>query len=728
MTEPSLQMPAETGLTSFRLHVGGLNCANCARSAEKALRAVDGVDMASVNFALERADVRADQDLPLADLTQALKDAGYSGADWAVSAEPEEAPGWNSEGVLLILAALLTLPLVLPMLFGSALMLSPLLQFALAFPVQFIIGSRFYRGAYYSLRSGSSNMDVLVVLGTSAAFLYSLMLMARASEGEMPHLYFEASAVIITLVLLGKWLEGRAKKGASEAIRLLVSLRPEIARIKRGDTYLEIPAGNVIVGDTLLVKPGERIPVDGRVLSGKSDIDASHITGESLPVAVETSAEVFGGSLNGSGALELEATALVETSLLSQIIELVENAQGSQAPIERLVDRVSAIFVPSVIGIAALTLMIWLGIGAGIEQALLTAISVLVIACPCALGLATPTALVAGLGAAAKNGILIKDIEALERAASLTHVAFDKTGTLTEGHPAVVGIETDGEEDELLRKVASLQSSSEHILGQAMVREAEARGLALLPITDFENFVGEGVSGTVDGEQILVGNASLFAQHNIKTSSQSLNPGTTRVFVGTPDGLLGEVYLSDPLRTTSGAAIGALKARALTTLLLSGDAQETADHAMAPLPFDAIHGDLKPQDKLSLLETLRAKGGTVAMVGDGINDAPALAIADVGIAIGGGTDVAISTASIALMRPDPRLVDATIDISRATARKIRQNLGWAFVYNLIGIPLAAAGFLSPGFAAAAMAMSSVSVVTNSLFLRRGKPKFERDLS
>lgn len=721
----TLTTPADDGTQHFRLKISGMNCANCARSAERALGAVEGVERASVNFALERGDVRSSGlGLSIEDLQAALHGAGYEGADWSAPVGEIEKKGEAKESLHLLFAILLTLPLVLQMIPWTGFMLPPLVQLALAAPVQFWIGFRFYRGAFLSLRSGTSNMDVLVSLGTSAAFIYSLLQIALTPAGAEPHLYFEASAVIITLVLTGKWLESRAKRGASDAIRMLLALRPETARVKRGDRFVDITADDVIAGDIVLVRPGERVPVDAVVIEGRSEVDASHITGESLPVSVATGDEVYGGSLNGSGAVTCTATAGAEGSTLAKIIDLVERAQGSKAPIERLVDQVSAIFVPTVIVISLITFAGWYITGGTFEEALIASVAVLVIACPCALGLATPTALVAGLGAAAKSGILIKDIDALERAAHLTHIAFDKTGTLTEGHPNVIRLVSyEGDDNKLLTAAASVQASSEHLLGKAIREEAEARHLELATASDFENFVGEGVTARIGERNIGVGNAKLIERLGISAAmTETPEPGATRVFVSDGPSLIGEIFIADKVRASSGDAVHRLTERGHEVLLLSGDAQATAEVIGQPLGFTDIRGGLKPEEKLDILTGLRRGGAITAMVGDGVNDAPALATADVGIAMGGGTDVAIETASIALMRPDPLLVPAAIDISKHTARKIRQNLGWAFVYNVIGIPLAAFGFLSPAFAAAAMAMSSISVVSNSLLLRRWQPK------
>jgi Cu+-exporting ATPase len=714
----------------FRLKVTGLNCANCARSAQKALAQVPGVDQASVNFALEKADVRADvAQVSLSDLKEALKGAGYEGEDWSESlaSEPSEASRLAlTETTKLILAIVLTLPLVLPMLRLGIPRQPALVQLLLTLPVQFWLGARFYKGAWHAIKNRAGSMDVLVSLGTSAAFVYSLALIATAESGHMPHLYFEASAVIITLVLLGKWLESRAKDGAGEAIRLLMALRPETARIKRGDRFIEIPAADVLPGDHVLIKPGERFPVDGQVLSGRSDADLSNITGESLPVALSQGSEIYGGAVNGSGAIELTATTGADTSMLARIIELVENAQEGRAPVQQLVDKISAIFVPAVIGLSLLTLVGWLAAGASVETALITAISVLVIACPCALGLATPTALVAGLGAAAKSGILIRDIEALERANAVDLVVFDKTGTLTEGRPEVRAIHSD-DPDRLLQFAASVQVSSEHLFAQAILGQARKQELELKPVENFQNWVGEGVSAIVGSANIAVGNRNLmerFAVSGLSTQADSVAAGVSRIFVASDGQLLGTLDLADEPRSEAASALTQLKQSSIGTLMLSGDAARTAVTIGQSIGVDEAQGDLKPEDKVMAIRDRQSKGHKIAMVGDGVNDAPALAQADVGIAMGSGTDVAMATAGITLMRPDPRLVGASLDIARATRRKIRQNLGWAFVYNVIGLPLAALGFLSPAFAAGAMAASSVSVVTNSLLLRRWSAKLD----
>jgi Cu+-exporting ATPase len=716
-------------LHHYRLKVDGMTCANCAKSAEKALRNIPGVEDAQVNFALEKADVRTGEtSIPYETLFAALTNAGYEGQEWSQSLKQDETKEAriSSDTWHLALALLLSLPLVLPMLRIGVPNLLPFAQLALTLPIQFWLGFRFYKGAYQSLRSGTANMDVLVVLGTTAAFIYSLVLLALSAPGTTPHLYFEASAVIVTLVLVGKWLEDRAKRGAGEAIRHLMALRPEVAHLIRGGAVIDIMAEDVLPGDQLLVRPGERFPVDGDVTEGQTEADLSHITGESLPVLLKPGNKAYSGALNGTGAVEFRASAVAEASLLGRIIEMVESAQSGKAPVQKLVDQISAIFVPTVVALSVLTFSVWFLSGSTFEQSILPAIAVLVIACPCALGLATPTALVAGLGAAAKSGILIRDIEALERAYNIDTVVFDKTGTLTQGLPEVRKI-VGADEHEVLQVAASIQVASEHLLGKAILDAAHAGAVPLLPSRDFSNYVGEGVSALIAGVVVAAGNKSLMARLSVDIDAydpETLDPGSTRIFVSKGKTCIGAIELADRARATSKPALTALKAQGLYTVLLSGDAMPTAEAIGQEVGIDLAIGDLKPEDKVAWIKDQQALGKKIAMVGDGVNDAPALAQADMGIAMGSGTDVAMATAGITLMQSDPRLVAASLNNARATRRKIRQNLGWAFVYNVVGLPLAALGLLSPAFAAGAMAASSVSVVSNSLLLRRWRPNLK----
>lgn len=727
---------------SYRLDVTGMSCASCAGRVESALKAVPGVSDASINLALERADVIAQANLGADVLVAAVEDAGYGAKalddDPAMrraareQAEAEAAAEEHRTLKILIFSIALTAPLLAQMVtmaFGVAMHLHPVVELVLATPVQIVAGARFYRGAFKALRGGSANMDVLVALGTSAAFFYSLYRVITLGAGATGHLYFEASAVILTLVMLGKLLEARAKRSTTSAVRSLMALRPEIANRIKGETIEIVAVARLRLGDHILVRPGERVPVDGKVIEGMSELDEAMVTGESLPVAKKPGSDITAGTINGSGALTIEATALGEDTTLARIIKLVENAQAGKAPVQKLVDQVASIFVPVVVAIAFVTFAGWWVIGGALEPALIAAVSVLVIACPCALGLATPTALVAGTGAAARSGILVKDISALEAATKVDTVVFDKTGTLTQGRPEVTDIHAfDGKGDRLLLIAASAQMASEHPLAHAMVRAAQARGLTLSRPSKFEAHVGEGLIAEVAGQPVAIGNTALidrlridhFTADNLRRSLEE--QAKTTVMVALAGKVIGVIAMADRPRDGAREAIAALKTMGISTRMLSGDTQQVARSIAETIGIDAVSASVKPDGKAAAIDTLRKNGATVAMVGDGVNDAPALAAADIGIAMGSGADVAMETAGITLMRSDPRLVAAAIEVSRATVKKIRQNLFWAFVYNVVGIPLAAAGLLSPAIAGAAMAMSSVSVVTNAGLLRRWKAK------
>ncbi len=731
-----------------QLQVDGMSCAGCASGAEKLLRRQPGVLQAEVNFALKRADLQlAEADADLAPLLAELDAAGFpsqplrtastendadgSGADASADDDPA-----RSERRQLLIAALLTAPLVLQML-GMALgldwHLAPWMEFLLATPVQFWIGARFYRGAWQALRHRRGNMDLLVALGTSAAWGFStaqMLLLGAAASGQ---LYFEGAAVVITLVLAGKWLESRAVRGATAAVRELMALRPQRASRLRDDGSEETVAiAEVRPGDRLRVRPGEKVPVDGEILSGRSELDESLLSGESLPVARGPGDSATGGAINGSGALELRATAVGADSTLGRIIALVEQAQAGKAPIQRLVDRIAAVFVPAVVAIAALTFVGWLLAGGGFEQALIAAVSVLVIACPCALGLATPAALVSGTGSAARAGILIKDIRALERAARIDGVIFDKTGTLTAGRPALVAQEAfgDGDDDGLLSAVAGLQQGSEHPLARAVLRAASERGLAPGELSDFRSQPGEGAAGCVDGRRVAIGNAAMMQREAVDVTAlrdawQRLSSeGRSAVYVAVDGAPAGVLAFADPLRAESAEAVRQLRRRGIASGMLSGDSEAAAAHIAAQLGLDDYAAGVRPEGKAGEIARRQAGGQYLAMVGDGVNDAPALAAAELGIAVGSGSDVALETADVALLRNDPRLVPAALDIALRTRAVIRQNLFWAFIYNLIGLPLAAAGLLSPAFAGAAMALSSLSVVGNALRLRRWRPPLQ----
>lgn len=718
------------------LAVRGMTCASCVSRIERALRGVPGVMDAAVNLATEQARVRVIASVTDDALLAAIVAAGY-GATLKESASATEATSsavTSRETWHLRIAILLSLPLVLPMvalLWGEHWMLPGWWQFALATPVQFWLGARFYKAGWKALRARTGNMDLLVALGTSAGYGLSVyhLLASPAHHGTQP-LYFEASAAIITLILMGKWLEARAKRQTTEAIRALQALRPTTARVRRAHGEEDVPIAQVQPGDVVVVRPGERIPVDGELLEGRTHADESLITGESLPVAKDPGDRVTGGAVNGEGRIAVTTTAVGAESALARIIRLVEDAQARKAPIQRVVDRVSAVFVPVVIGIALLTLLGW-GWGTGDwNQAILNAVAVLVIACPCALGLATPTAIMAGTGVAARAGILFKDAQALETARKITIVAFDKTGTLTQGQPALTDIvPVEGTRDELLALAAAVQAGSEHPLAAAVLA-AYGTHEPLHPAHEVHALAGRGVSGRVRDRQVWLGSAQMMRELGVDLSTQQAqaqalsDSGHTLSWlaeeVAGQRRLRGGLAFRDQPRESAAAAVAQLHALGLRTVMISGDNPGAAHAVAKALGIDQVRANVLPDGKAAVIREL-AQAGNVAMVGDGINDAPALAAASVGLAMGSGTDVAMHAAGVTLMRADPRLVAAAIDVSRRTTAKIHQNLFWAFGYNVIGIPLAALGLLNPVLAGAAMALSSVSVLANTLLLRRWDP-------
>ncbi len=634
-----------------------------------------------------------------------------------------------------LLASLLTLPLVLQMiaqfLGWERVHLMPAAEVALATPVQLWFGLRFYKAAYNALRSGGTNMDVLVALGTTAAYVYSWYLIVALGEAAEGELYFEASAVIISLVLWGKYLEAGAKRRTSAAIRELLALRPTTARIVLDTGELvERPLGQLRVGDVVRCLPGERIPADGRVKKGTASIDESLVTGESRPQVRGQDEQVLEGSFNLDGLVDIVVTEVGEGSTLSKIAKLVEQAQLGKASVQRLVDRVSGIFVPIVVVISLGTCVIWLLVVADFEVALVNAVSVLVIACPCALGLATPTAVMTGTGAAARNGILFRDIEALETGHRIKHVVFDKTGTLTRGKPVLTDIAISRESEELdrshfLRLAASVQSASEHPIASAFTNHANSLEIPLGEVRDFRSFVGEGVAGTVDGTACLVGNHKLMQRFGVSTASAVSDSGEWSVVWLACDGLLVASFtFEDDLRESAIQAVSQLHDARMEVHVLSGDNEKVTSRMADRLGVQSYWANSTPDSKAECIRKLKEPGSFVAMVGDGINDAPALAEANLGIAMGSGTDVAIEVAPVTLMHADPRLVPAALKVSKRTFRKIQQNLFWAFIYNVIMIPLAVLGHLDPTIAGAAMAFSSVSVVCNSLLLKRWSPRLE----
>ncbi|WP_226687303.1 heavy metal translocating P-type ATPase [Stutzerimonas stutzeri] len=723
-------------LQSIELNIEGMTCASCVGRVERALLKVPGVRSAAVNLASERAHVEVTGTPDPTVLIQAVEAAGYQ-----ASAGGQQQPTQNAERRLrrerwaVIAALLLAAPLVLPMfaeLFGGHWMLPAWIQFLLATPVQFILGARFYVAGWKALRAGAGNMDLLVAIGTSAGYGLSLYQWWATPAGQMPHLYFEASAVVIALVLLGKYLESRAKRQTSAAIRALEALRPDRATRVVDGREEDVAIAALRLDDLVLVKPGERFPVDGEVVEGESQADEALISGESLPVNKAPGDRITGGAINGEGRLLVRTTALGGETVLARIIRLVEDAQAAKAPIQKLVDKVSQVFVPAVLVIAVATLIGWLLNGAPAEVALINAVAVLVIACPCALGLATPAAIMAGTGVAARHGILIKDAEALEVAHAVTAVAFDKTGTLTSGKPQIIHLHAvDGDEARILRLAGALQRGSEHPLARAVLERCEADAIVLPDVQKSQALSGRGIAGALDGQQLALGNQRMLEEYGLQpgelleTAQRWEAEGRTLSWLvehAPEPRILGLFAFGDSLKDGAAAAIAGLAARHIRSHLITGDNRGSARVVAEALHIDDVHAEVLPADKAATVAELKNGGAVVAMVGDGINDAPALAAADVGIAMGGGTDVAMHAAGITLMRGDPRLVPAALEISRRTYRKIQQNLFWAFIYNLVGIPLAAFGFLSPVVAGAAMALSSVSVVSNALLLRSWKPQ------
>ncbi len=721
---------------SLELAIDGMTCASCVGRVERALLKVPGVRSAAVNLASERAHVEVLGPPDPAALIQAVEAAGYH-----ATASSERRPAADAERHLqrerwaVIAGLLLAAPLVLPMfgeLFGQHWMLPAWIQFLLATPVQFVLGARFYVAGWKAVRAGAGNMDLLVAIGTSAGYGLSLYQWWATPAGQMPHLYFEASAVVIALVLLGKYLESRAKRQTSAAIRALEALRPDRATRVIDGREEDVAIAALRLDDLVLVKPGERFPVDGEVVEGESQADEALISGESLPVNKTPGDRITGGAINGEGRLLVRTTALGGETVLARIIRLVEDAQAAKAPIQKLVDKVSQVFVPAVLVIAVFTLIGWLLTGAPAEVALINAVAVLVIACPCALGLATPAAIMAGTGVAARHGILIKDAEALEVAHAVNAVAFDKTGTLTSGKPQIIHLHAlEGDEASLLRLAGALQRGSEHPLARAVLERCEADGVAVPDVQKSQALSGRGIAGTLDGRQLALGNRRMLDEFGLQpgelldTAQHWEAEGRTLSWLvesAPQPRVLGLFAFGDSLKEGAAAAIAALDARHIRSHLITGDNRGSARVVAEALHIDDVHAEVLPADKAATVAELKKGGAVVAMVGDGINDAPALAAADVGIAMGGGTDVAMHAAGITLMRGDPRLVPAALEIARRTYRKIQQNLFWAFIYNLVGIPLAAFGFLSPVVAGAAMALSSVSVVSNALLLRSWKPE------
>jgi Cu+-exporting ATPase len=722
-----------TAPTLLDIGIGGMTCASCVGRVEKALRKVPGVQQASVNLATESARITFEPSGQMeARLRRAVRDAGYEPRSAEASIDEERSPwaGFAPVAAGIVLSAPLVVPMVGELLGAHWMMLPAWLQFLLATPVQFILGARFYKAGWHSVKALAGNMDLLVAIGTSAGWGLSMWLWLGTSSG---HLYFEASAVVVTLVLLGKWLEARAKRQTTAAIRALHALRPEIAHVlAKTGVEADVPVAEVLQGDRLVVRPGERVPADGLVAQGQTQVDESMLTGEPLPVAKAEGAKLTGGSINGDGRVVMSVTAVGQETVLAQIIRLVEDAQAAKAPIQRMVDQVSAVFVPVVLLIGLATLLGWWWAGAPLETALIRAVAVLVIACPCALGLATPAAIMAGTGVAARHGILIKDAQALELAHQIDTVAFDKTGTLTVGRPRLVAFVTalGVDEAQALTAAATLQRGSEHPLARAVQAAAAERGLAIAQPESVRAVPGRGSGGEVGVRSYLIGSLRWMDELGVDLGPlaselqrlQAEGATVSAMLERSTQGLtpLALMAFADEPKPGARAALAALRQRGLRIVMISGDnrAAALAMGRRLGLQESEVLAEVLPGDKAAKVAQLKEGGHRVCMVGDGVNDAPALAAADVGMAMATGTDVAMHAAGITLMRGDVALVGGALDISHQTVRKIRQNLFWAFAYNVAGIPLAALGYLSPVVAGAAMALSSVSVVSNALLLKR----------
>lgn len=723
----------EVPLVKRTLVIEGMTCAACSTRVEKVLNKIEGVVKATVNLSNNKAVVEfpsgAVEDETL---IKSVEKAGYK-AEIEIERDLDREKQMREKEIKslktsFIVSAILSIPLFSAMFFHMAgietILTNGYFQLLLATPVQFIIGYRFYKGAFNSLRGGGANMDVLVSMGTSAAYFYSVY---NVITGVHEY-YFEASAVIITLILLGKTFEAVAKGKTSEAIKKLMGLQPKIARVIKDGVEMDIPIEKVEIGDIIVVRPGEKIPVDGVIVEGDSSIDESMITGESIPIDKAIGDEVIGATINKFGSFKFQATKIGKDTVLSQIVKLVEDAQGSKAPVQRLADKISGIFVPIVVAIAVITFLGFYFVKGNFNIGLINAVAVLVIACPCALGLATPTAIMVGTGKGAENGILIKSGEHLERAHKMDTIVFDKTGTITKGEPEVTDIVVFNEIDrnEVLRIGASVEKTSEHPLGQAIVKKGEEE---LLKITEPEKFMavpGKGLRATFEGKEVLIGNRKLMAENNVsieegeKELLKLEEEGKTAMLISLDNKLSGIIAVADQIKETSKKAIEELKSMGLDVYMITGDNERTAKAIANQVGITNVLAEVLPENKAEVVDKIKSEGKHVGMVGDGINDAPALAAADVGFAIGTGTDVAMEAADITLMRGELTGVVTAMKLSHRTMRTIKQNLFWAFFYNSVGIPFAALGFLNPMIAGAAMAFSSVSVVTNSLRLKNFK--------
>jgi len=724
------------------LKVSGMSCAACAARIEKKLNKMEGVQKVVVNLATEKASIEYDgSKIKVSDMIKVIESLGYNAERAEELSRDREKEQREKEikrlRIELIISALLSSPLIFAMLLtlvniDIAFLHNEYFQLAVATPIQFIIGFRFYKNAFYALRAKSVNMDVLVAMGTSAAYFFSIynaFFVPHEHGMMMKELYFESAAVIITLILLGKYLEAVAKGKTSEAIKKLMGLQAKTARVIRNGAEEDIPIEEVKVGDIIVVRPGEKVPVDGIITEGSSSIDESMLTGESLPVEKNIGDTVVGATINKYGTFKFEATKVGRDTVLSQIVKMVEDAQSSKAPIQKIADKVSGIFVPVVVGIAVITILVWDLVVGNITEGIVSAVSVLVIACPCALGLATPTAIMVGTGKGAENGILIKGGEHLETAYRLNTVVLDKTGTITRGQPEVTDVITLGhmKEDEILSLAAAAEKNSEHPLGVAIFERGKKEFGNIPDPQRFEAIPGRGVVAAIDEKLVYIGTRKLMEEKEIPlgTTEEAVakleDEGKTAMLMAVNNVVEAIIAVADTLKESSGEAIKELQEMGVEVYMITGDNRRTANAIAKQVGIANVLAEVLPEHKAEEVEKLKKQGKTVAMVGDGINDAPALAKADIGMAIGTGTDVAIEAADITLMRGDLTTIPAAIRLSRKTMRKIKQNLFWAFIYNTIGIPFAALGLLNPMIAGGAMAFSSVSVVTNSLSLKRFNP-------